>query len=53
MSEEEKEAIICFALGLISIIIGMYLWNKFPTDARHLFCVYWGGKFIGMGWMRK
>ena len=53
MSDEEKEAIKCFALGLISIIMCMYLWIKSPDNIAHIFCVYWGGKFIGMGWMRK
>lgn len=51
MNEEEKikESIIFVALGLINIVIGMYLWVKFPNNISHVFCVYYGGQFIGMG----
>ena len=51
MNKEEKtvKSLIFFALGLISIFIGMYLWVKFPTKISHVFCVYYGGEFIGMG----
>lgn len=51
MNEEEKikGSIIFLVLGLISIFLGMYLWIKFPYSASHLFCVYYGGQFIGAG----
>ena len=49
MSENGIEAIIFLGLGLVAIIIGMYLWVKSPNNIAHIFCVYYGGQFIGMG----
>lgn len=49
MSEDEKKAIIYFGLGLICIIIGMCFWVKLPNNINHIFCVYFGGQFIGIG----